>query len=288
MNFLGYKFDNSFSEQLSSLEACRRMPHAVIINGKSKKDREDAALLISMWAVCGAQGQRPCGKCKACLNAGNKTHEDVYFAKPSGKSGIYSADEIRFIIRDCYTKPNSAPNKAYIIYDADKSMPVISQNIFLKTLEEPPQNTLFILTAENSDALLSTILSRSMVLTLSKEVDIDPQSFDLAAEIARGIIDPSSYRLLLALRCLSDRQSVKEVLGALSALLRDGLACSVGAAPIVDAQLAASLSKRLTRSRLIGLIELTEEAILKNNQNVNLNLLAVWLCGEYRRISWQK
>lgn len=288
MNFLDFQIDSSLKEELSSLEKQNRLPHAIIINGGNEQSRLDAAVFLSMWAICSESTNAPCGKCKSCLNAKGKIHSDVYYAQGSGKTEIYNVDEIRKVNADTVIKPNEAKNKVYIFLDADKRMPVISQNTFLKTLEEPPENILFILTTENSGSLLSTILSRAAVFNIPLSDKFEEDALELAKDIVKGILKPSEIDLLLATGKLIKKQTALSVLPLVSRLFRDGLVFSAGGKCTLDEEYGRSLAKRLTKSRLLSLIELNEKAIVKINQNVNLNLLATWLCGEYRRISWQK
>ena len=65
------------------------------------------------------------------------------------------------------------------------------------------------------------------------------------------------------------------------------MAKSVGADAVFDEECAGELARRFTRAKLISMIELTENAKLKIPKHININLLTTWLCGEYRRISWQ-
>lgn len=288
MNFLDFNLNSSFMEELSSLEKQNRLPHAIIINGGNHQERLDASIFLSMWAVCSSLDEKPCGVCKSCLNAKDKIHSDVYFAQGTGKTEIYNVDEMRKINEDTVIKPNSADHKVYIFLDADKRMPVISQNTFLKTLEEPPKNVIFILTTENSTSLLNTILSRATVFNIPIKDKISEDTLTLAKSIAMAIVKPLEVDLLFATGKLTKRQETIETLAIVSRLLRDGLACAVGGKCTIDEECGKALAKRLTKKRLLQLIELNEKAIIKINQNVNLNLLATWLCGEYRRISWQK
>ncbi len=286
MNFLDFNINSMLKEELQSLENQNKLPHAIIINGGNEEERLNTAILLSMWATCRESGEIPCGKCKSCINARAKNHEDVYFAKSFGKTEIYNAEEMKQIAKDTILKANSARNKVYIFLNADKSMPPISQNMFLKTLEEPPENVLFILTTQNSKALLSTILSRATVFNIPIKDSFQAENIELAKNIVQGIINPMEIDLLYATGKLTKKQTALEVLPVVSRLLRDGIACSIGSECTLDEDTGKILAKRLTKSRLIRLIELNEKAIVKINQNVNLNLLATWLCGEYRRISW--
>ena len=288
MNFLDFNLDSSLMEELSSLEKLNRLPHAIILNGGNSQTRLQASIFLSMWAVCSSLDEKPCGVCKACQNAKEQIHSDIYFAKGLGKTEIYKVEEMRKINDDTVIKPNSADHKVYIFLDADKRMPVISQNAFLKTLEEPPKNVIFILTTENSTALLNTILSRATVFNIPIKDKLNEDILSLAKSIALGIVKPLELDLLFATGKLNKRQEAIDTLSVVSRLFRDGLASSVGGKCTVDEECGKALAKRLTKKRLLQLIELNEKAIIKINQNVNLNLLATWLCGEYRRISWQK
>lgn len=288
MNFLDITLDSSIKENLNNLEKQNRLPHAVIISGGNSAERKKLAVLLSMWAVCKEQDHRPCGKCGGCIKAKSLMHSDVYVAEGQGKTGIYNIEELRKINADTVIKPNEAANKVYIFFDADKNMPVISQNTFLKTLEEPPQNVLFILTCTNSGALLPTILSRATVFHFVAAETVEDEVFASAQKIALGIVNAKEDMLLFASGKLTQKQFALETLPVVSELLRDGLACSVGGEALSDQTTAKALCSRLTREKLLKLIDTNEKAIIKINQNANLNLLATWLCGEYRRIAWQK
>lgn len=287
MNFENFKGNENLKKTLNAIEHHNRMPHALIINGGTEESRSSIALFLSVWAVCGGE-EKPCYKCKDCINAESKCHCDIYFAKGEGKTCIYTKDEIKKIIKDSYIKPNQSDRKIYILEECDKRFPMISQNVFLKTLEEPPKNVIFILTCENSNSLLSTIRSRATVFNLDNSTDYSEESLKFAQEIALGIISPGEIGLLKSLDKLSSRDIFLETLSTLIMLLRDGLAVSVDAKAVTNEQTAFQLCKKLTKLQFLKLIELTNNAIIKVNQNVSLKLLSTWLCGEYRRISWQR
>ncbi|MGN1131119.1 MAG: hypothetical protein ACI4Q8_07170 [Ruminococcus sp.] len=288
MNFIGFQGNERLKASLNSIEKQNRMPHVIIINGGTEESRQELSIHLAMWAVCNSNGERPCGECKNCINAKAKAHSDVYFAKGEGKTNIYNKDEINRIIRDASIKPNQADTKVYVLSECDRRFPVISQNVFLKTLEEPPQDVLFILTCENSKVLLSTILSRATVFTLESKTEINQELLDIAKEITLGIISKSEIQLLKATYKLSDRESSLEILSYVVLLLRDGLCVSVGAGADTDEDIAYRLSKKLRKTQYLKLIEITEDAQKKVTQNVSLKLIGTWLCAEYRRITWQR
>lgn len=287
MNFPELEGNENLKNSLDELEHSNRMPHAVIISGGSESQRALLAKHLSKWAVC-SESERPCGKCKNCLNAESKAHSDIYYAEGSGKTNIYNKDELTKIVNDAYIKPNEADRKVYVFEECDRRLPVISQNAFLKTLEEPPQDVLFIMTCENSRALLETIRSRAVEFTLESDDSVSEEALALAKGIAQGIISPSEMKLLRATYLLNDRQLALDALDAVILLLRDGLAVYVGSQAELDVETADALCRKLTRAKFLKLIELTQDAQSKIYANVSLKLISVWLCAEYRRNVWQK
>lgn len=273
--------DNLFAD----LTQANRIPHAVLIEGGTQESRHEAVKFLACYAVCSSDN-RPCNVCKNCIKATSLNHSDIYIPKLSGKTNIISIDSIRELIKDASIIPNEADTKVFILEDVDKRMSDVVQNAFLKILEEPPLRTLFILTADNSKSMLSTILSRVQVFSIKKEQTHNEEHLTLAKEIIGGIISTSELKLLYATAKLKDRSTFKEVLTIVMEYLRLGLNKSIGVD--IHDEHACAIAKKLTKSRIIGLIELTSKAIAKADRNVNMNLISTWLCGEYRRISWQR
>lgn len=276
---------SKIKEQFSDILNSHRMPHAVLIEGADADTRKKVADFLSKGAVCSGDF-RPCEICKNCIKASKNAHPDIYTPKLSGKSNIINVDSVRELIKDSSIIPNEADTKVFVLYDVDKCMPEISQNAFLKVLEEPPQSTLFILTAESSKKLLSTILSRVQIFSLQNKNEIDEEVDALAKEVVDGILALSEDKLLFATAKLNNRVLFKEVLKRVCEYLRQGLSYSVGVKS--DSDIACSIAKKLTKQRIIGLIEISSKAILRADRNVNMALLCTHICGEYRRISWQR
>lgn len=287
MNFADYDFSSRLKDQLDAMEKSRRMPHAVIVTGGTEETRQSLASFLSMYCVCTSE-ESPCGVCSQCLKAKSKNHIDIYFAKGKGKTDGIPVEEIREINRDTAVIAHEANKKVYILENADKRMGVESMNAFLKTLEEPSQDILFILTAENTKAMPVTVLSRCTVLTLEQSDELSQETLDTAEDILTSLLDGKEMTLLKALSVLSTRKKALQVLPVVRYILCDALSLCVNARGIYDSTVTQSLSKRLTKQKLIALIEVTSDAINKTNRNVGLNLLTTWLCGEYRRISWLK
>ena len=287
MNFSGFDFDESVKESLSALDNHGRIPHAIVIESKNREAALEAAKYLSMYVVC-TGNSKPCKMCEQCHKAEIKAHADISYAYPEKKSKTYSIEQMRSIIKDAYIRPNEADAKVYVFENADNRLSDIVQNSFLKLLEEPPQNVYFILLCESAQKLLVTILSRCTVIRLKNDVKIGEKPLEYAEKIVKGIISSREYDLLLALNALADKENADETLSTVRMILRDGLAVSVGTKAVFNEKLGKELASRFTKGKIIEMIELTDNSSIKIKQNININLLTTWLCGEYRRISWQR
>ena len=126
------------------------------------------------------------------------------------------------------------------------------------------------------------------MITLKSSTSFDETAVQNAKNIVNGILSSREYDLLLASNSLSDKDKSDETLAAVKLILRDGMAVLSGADAVFDVALGKLLAARFTKGKLIEMIELTENAKIKITENININLLTTWLCGEYRRISWQR
>lgn len=287
MNFSTFDFDESTKELIETLDNNGRLPHAIIIEAKDKSKSLELAKFLSMYAVC-SERDKPCGTCSHCIKAKKKSHSDISYAYPEKKSQTYSIDQIRSIIKDAYIKPNEASSKVYIFEEADIRLSVIAQNSFLKLLEEPPQNVYFILLCENVQKFLITIRSRCNIVKLKSNESFDEVTVSKGENIVKGILSSREYDLLLALNVLSDKEKYDEILSVVKLVLRDGLAILSGGDSIFNPTLGRAVATQFTKRVIIEMITLTEDAKIKIKNNININLLTTWLCGEYRRISWQR
>lgn len=273
---------------LGLIRSCR-IPHTVIIEGDSKSERDSAALLLAAGAVCAAEGEKPCLSCVACRKVLEGTHPDVIVPMPSKKSktGIISLGDLREkYLSQATIKPNEAPLKVYLFYDADKLLREDSQNTLLKIIEEPRQNLLFLFTVEKAKLLLPTVRSRAHLIVLQRSFMPDEASVKAALSVVDGITSLYEYDLLLALSALSDKTAAGNALAVVSEKLRLALLMLSGIAS--DDPAAKKLMRKLDRQRVLALIGVTHDAIQKLKTNINLQLLLTWLSTQYRRITWQK
>jgi len=143
------------------------LSHAYLISGPGA-ERRTLAEIMARSLICSGGGERPCNTCPACQKALRGIHPDILLTgrEPDGDKKDILVGQIREITRDAHTLPNEAARKVYIVDGADAMNPS-AQNAFLKALEEPPGFVTFLLLAENPLALLPTVRSRCIHLTLA-------------------------------------------------------------------------------------------------------------------------
>ena len=153
-----------------------RLGHAFLLESDSETARERFAAALAMLAVCPtptAEGF-PCGVCRFCRQLEAGTYPELHHLWPVGKKyQIQVGDRenpepntARYF-EDCFflTSVSGASRKVGIVHEADR-MGGEAQNALLKTLEEPPPESLMILTTGHPAALLPTTRSRCQRLQI--------------------------------------------------------------------------------------------------------------------------
>jgi DNA polymerase-3 subunit delta' len=134
-------------ERLRRAHGQGRLPHALLLTGTPGSGRRQLA-----WNIAGMVNQLPAHEVES--------HPDVHKLEPESKSRrilVEPFQEFCGLFFATSFRPGAV--KTGIIFDADR-LHINAANAFLKTLEEPPANTLFILVTANPGLLPATILSR--------------------------------------------------------------------------------------------------------------------------------
>ena len=142
-----------------------KVSHAYLLQGELGAGKEFIAKAFAAALQCERGTANACGQCRSCKQIESKNHPDVIWVTHEKPNTIGVEDIRTQLNQDIEIKPYYGPKKIYIISECEK-MTVQAQNALLKTLEEPPSYGLIILLSTNAEALLSTILSRCVVLRM--------------------------------------------------------------------------------------------------------------------------
>ena len=155
---------------LKSAMKLGKVSHAYILSGEKGCGKKLLADVFAETLQCEKGGTEPCGSCHSCVQAQSGNHPDIIHLMHEKPNSI-SVDDVRTqIVNDVLIKPYSGKYKIYIVPDAEK-MTAAAQNALLKTIEEPPAYAVILLLANNASALLPTILSRCVMLSLKPVAD---------------------------------------------------------------------------------------------------------------------
>src|SRR5436190_14454828 len=169
------------------------LPPSLIFAGPVGVGKRLTALATAQALNCPVpeQGAYPffdaCGLCAACRSIARNVHPDVLVVEP-GESGSIKIDAVRDLIDRAAYRPFEGRRRVVIIDGAD-ALVAAAQNALLKTLEEPPSASVFILVTSRPDALLPTVRSRC------PELRFRPMSpADIAAALtARGMPEREAH-----------------------------------------------------------------------------------------------
>ena len=171
--------------------------HAYLISGERFSGKEYIARLFARALQCTGEGIKPCGLCPSCMQEIGDNHPDIIHVSHEKPNSI-GVDDIRTQINaDISIKPYSSKWKIYICNEAEK-MTEQAQNALLKTLEEPPAYAVIILLTTSIEAMLPTIQSRCVEMSLrpvkdsqmrkylTVELGMDSDKADMCIAFARG------------------------------------------------------------------------------------------------------
>lgn len=147
--------------------AQNRLRQAYLITGPPGIGRRTLALRLAQALNCPqplAAGE-PCRTCRTCKQIERMQHPDLAVVQAEQRGGTLKVDQIRDLQHSLSLAPYEARYRIGLFLRFEEAHPSAS-NALLKTLEEPPPQVVMILTAQNAESLLPTIVSRCEVLRL--------------------------------------------------------------------------------------------------------------------------
>jgi len=163
MNFDTFIGNRKIIERLRSKLREARFPHGLIFSGPDGVGKRTCALMIAKALNClNAPPGDFCGQCTACRKIESGTHPDVVTVSIEDEATQIKIAQIRQLLNTLELQPLEGRNKIFIIDPADL-LNAEAANALLKGLEEPPENSLFILITVNVHELLLTVRSRCQV-----------------------------------------------------------------------------------------------------------------------------
>ena len=272
------------------------LPPSLIFSGPAEAGMREMAIAAAQAINCltpsGKGDERDaCGTCAACSRIARGVHPDVIVIEP-GDNGAIKVDQIRDVIDRCGFRPFEGRRRVVIVDEADTLISG-AQNALLKTLEEPPSSSMFILVTARPDMLLPTVQSRCPRLRFQSvarhEIDVD------AREIAQEVLgqaaatDDPGRRIEAAKDLLpkssggrTDREQLASHLRAMATLLRDVelLATRADDSSLANADVRPDLD-RLTKTfggdRGLRAFTAVDRALTALERNASAKIVADWL-----------
>lgn len=263
---------------------------------------------------CLQKDLEPCDKCSSCIKIENNNHPDCHFIgkAPSGSIGIETVRELERLIN---LKPFEARHKVFIIDNAQR-LTAEAAGALLKTIEEPPKDSVIILITAQIKLLFSTIVSRCQkvrfsIMGIEKLAQILQQKYRLFPAEAHFLAHISGGRLQEALRFKEgnlteqknriidlilkkrepilesfsdtlDKDKTRDLLMILLGLFRDILLVKIGSPCdlLINIDRKDEISSSRDRFTIQYLEEIISDIVSLNiylEQNINLKIALNWL-----------
>lgn len=268
LSFEDFKGQSAHVEKLKTSFAAGTNVHAYMLCGPRGTGKKSIARLCAMTALCRGEGAKPCGVCGPCRRVLSDTHPDVHTVLPEKGKQTIGVSVLRDVLAEVGVKSFEASAKVLVFPEAERMTPA-AQNCLLKTLEEPPQDTVFFLITEQPGSLLPTIVSRCRVIRfhplsqedcekrltalglspddakrrarmaegcVGKALEIDEERLELMEKLTRDVFSVHRAGDVLSVVNLykDDKQRQKMVMDLLESAVRDILLAQTGSSSLED------------------------------------------------------
>jgi DNA polymerase-3 subunit delta' len=275
------------------------LPSSLIFAGPPGSGKRATAVALAQALNClepqtTAHASRDaCGRCSACRRIARGVHPDVLTVEP-GDNGSIRIDQVRDVVERAGYRPFEGHRRVVIIDEADALVPP-AQHALLKTLEEPPSASIFVLVTAKPDLLLPTVRSRCVRLWFAAS-EVEAEEDGEAREVAERVLahaaatDDPPRRIDGARELLTktgaggagDREQLASHLRAMASLLRDvevlATRANVRAIPRPGAGPAAErLAPAYRGERGVRAFTAIDRALMALDRNAGVKIVADWV-----------
>ncbi len=165
-----------------------RTAPAYVFEGEDREGPRAAAKVFAMALLC-REPSRPCGACSTCRRVASGSHPDVH-ARGRDKATVISVEALSEMLERAHGSPLEGDRQVFVIDPADALAPE-AVAMYLKSLEEPPPTTTFVLVTARPDRLPATVRSRCQRFRFPAPTDAA-----IAAKLVRDGAEPERAAVL--------------------------------------------------------------------------------------------
>jgi len=252
---------------LKNQVATGRMATAYLFYGDAGSKKEELAQALARALLCTRREISWYCPCQTCERIAKGYHPDVLWLKRDEDTKGIKIEKVRKMIDWASLKPYEAEWKIAVLEEAERLTEEASQAL-LKTLEEPPQHTVFVLLTEDKSQILETIQSRVFGIRLN-----NPEAEEPAGAGPSGDLNETAWEQYLEKAAAYKREGVLDFLAGLLSFFHG--------------QLRAAGQKNQGRSILPNLLHAVDavyEARSAIEANSNAKLTLTWLAIQLNRL----
>ena len=159
-----FPWQTSNWQKLTASHQNKRLGHGLLFHGASGIGKKEFALRFAHWLMCEQPlSDKSCGVCKSCQLIKADSNPDLLTLYPEEEGKSIKVDQVRELIQKLSLTSHGQGYRVILISPAD-ALNLNASNSLLKTLEEPPENTILILISDKPSKLMATIRSRTQMI----------------------------------------------------------------------------------------------------------------------------